>query len=343
MNDTVENPFGAVVPAQADSPSAVALAQREVAEVQSGMMIAKRFPRNQQESMDKIITSCTRTSLAEQAVYQYARGGTDVTGPSIRLAEELARSWGNIAAGVAELSRGDGTSECMAYAWDLESGYRDEKRFQVRHWRDTRQGGYKITDERDIYEHTANQAARRKRACILAVIPGDVVEAAVRQCELTLSTSIEVTPARIEDMIGKFATFGVTKEMIEKRVQRRVASITPALFLNLGKIYNSLKDGMSKPADWFDVQEQKNGTTLAEMTGEEPANEPPASMSTEPECGGDQPEVAFTPEEVQKLIDDAKNSDQLDEAMDLISEIAQSEERQELKRSAIKKYGDFIG
>ena len=50
----------------------------------------------------------------------------------------MARGWGNIARGIKEISRDrqTGTSECIAYAWDLESGYYDERQFQVRHWRD---------------------------------------------------------------------------------------------------------------------------------------------------------------------------------------------------------------
>ena len=46
----------------------------------------------------------------------------------------------------------------FAYAWDLESGYYDERQFQVRHWRDTKKGGYAIKEERDIYELVANHS-----------------------------------------------------------------------------------------------------------------------------------------------------------------------------------------
>lgn len=68
-------------------------------------------------------------------------------------------------AGVKELSRSNGVSECLAYAWDYETNYRDVRTFTVRHWRDTREGGYALKDERDIYErllttaHAANAPA----------------------------------------------------------------------------------------------------------------------------------------------------------------------------------------
>lgn len=253
------NPFAAApIVAAPTGAVAAALVQREVAEVQAMAVMAKQFPRDERGAMDRILNACTRPSLADAAIYEYAKGGTQVTGPSIRLAEELARQWGNLVCGVTELARHGSTSECLAYAMDLQTTFRDEKRFQVRHWRDTRQGGYAITEEREIYELIANMGARRKRACILAIIPGDVVEEAVKQCELTLATKVQLTPERIKNMLSAFEEkFGVTKDMIEKRLQRHADAITPALFVRLNSIFNSLKDGMSKPGDWFEVPEEE--------------------------------------------------------------------------------------
>lgn len=257
----VDNPFGntqaVVAPGTA---SAAAMVRRELGEVQAGVWAAKEDPRDQVKAMERILTSCGRVTLAQEALYQYARGGTDIEGPSIRLVEEIARQWRNVWSGVIEVDRRGSVSEMLAYAWDLESNFRDEKRFQVKHWRDTKQGGYMVHDERDIYEIVANQGARRKRACILAVIPGDVVDAAVEQCKQTLKTKVEITPERIAALVKSFADeFGVSKEQIEKRLQRRVDSITPAQVVQLRKVYNSLRDGMSAPLEWFEAVQTAGG------------------------------------------------------------------------------------
>lgn len=248
------NPFkgGSVVAAPSGAVAEAAI-QREIAEVQAAVVMAKRFPRDQVKAMDRILQACMRPSLAEVAFYQYSRGGSDISGPSIRLAEALAQNWGNIISGVTLLSSEGGKSECIAYAWDLETNCRDEKRFTVRHWRDTKKGGYAITDERDIYELAANLAARRKRACILAVIPGDVVEAAERQADITLKAKLEITEEFILSLLEAFEKHGVTKDQIEKRIQRRIDTMTPALAMQLKKIHNSLRDGMSNAADWFET------------------------------------------------------------------------------------------
>ena len=250
-----DNPFGSPAIAARESEATVAVEQsRAVAEVQAAMFVAKKFPRDPMVAMDRILNACTRATLAEQALYVYSRGGTEITGPSIRLAEALAQAWGNIKTSVRELDQRDGVSSVQTIAWDLESGYQADKVFQVKHWRDRKNGeGYRITDARDIYEMVANQGARRLRACILAVIPGDVVEAAVKQCETTLKTKAEVTPERLANLLEKFAEFGVTKEQIQKRIQRHIDAMTPAQMVDLGKKYNSLKDGMSTVGDWFEL------------------------------------------------------------------------------------------
>lgn len=257
MNDVVErednNPFRRNQDAGRNTSLTEAMAQREVTEVQSALVIARKFPRDQVRVMDLILNDCTLPALAEAATYEYSRGGSKITGPSIRLAEAVARRWGNIMCGVKEISRSEGSSECKAYAWDLESGYYEERTFQVPHWRDTRDGGHPLTDERDIYELVANMGARRKRACILAVIPLDVFDRAGHVCEVTLKSRITVDDETLAGLLEKLAEFGVTKEMIEKRIQRRYAkeSVTPGMILQLRRIYNSLFDKASVIGDWF--------------------------------------------------------------------------------------------
>jgi len=258
---TSNNPFSLAIKDETrPSPSHGVLAntdqQRAVAEVQAGMMLAKMSPRDQISAMDRILNACQRPTLAESAIYTYSRGGNNISGPSIRLAEAMAQAWGNLSFGIRELEQSSGESTVQAYCWDMETNVRREMTFQVAHIRKTRTNTYKIEDPRDIYEHVANQGARRLRACILAVLPGDVTEAAVNQCDETMKAQADTSPASIQKMLDAFAQFGVTKEQIEKRIQRRVDAIQPAQVVALRKIHNSLKDGMSNPADWFEQAEQ---------------------------------------------------------------------------------------
>lgn len=259
MDVTTVNPFANSVAVRPQSGGAVAQAdqQRAVAEVQAAMMIARMNPRDPIAAMDRILNACTRPSLAYGAVYSYSRGGSDISGPSIRLAEAMAQAWGNIQFGIRELDQSKGESTVQAYAWDVETNTRREMTFTVPHIRHTKGGARKLEDPRDIYEMVANNGARRLRACILAVIPGDVTEAAVAQCQATMKAKADVSPEGMKKMVETFAQFGVTKEQIEKRIQRRLDAIQPAQVVALRQIYSSLNDGMSVPADWFDAAEEE--------------------------------------------------------------------------------------
>jgi len=241
----------APVVAAPTSVSAQALAQREATRMQAAMLLARTYPRDEEVALKKLLKACTRTELAEEALYEYAKGGNKIEGPSIRLAEEMQRCWGSILCGVEE-TRGTSSSEWRSFAWDLETLSGDEKLFTVKHWRDTKQGGYALSDERDIYEVGANMAARRKRACILSCIPKYIQDAAEKQCRRTLETQVDITPERVATMLDAFKAYNVTVEMIEKRLQRRLDAITPAGMVLMRNIYNSLRDGVGNPADFFE-------------------------------------------------------------------------------------------
>lgn len=265
------NPFGSLEPAKQTGLVAVDQ-QRSIAEVQARIVVAHHNRRDPVRAVDDILNHCTRPTLAEKALYHYARGGTDIEGPSIRLAEVFIQCWGNMQCGVAELARHDDYSECVSYAWDLQSNTYADLKFQVKHWRDTKQGGYQLKDERDIYELIANMGSRRKRACILAVIPGDVVEAAVEQCKRTLMSKADTSPEAIKKLVDAFDEFGVTQPMIEARIQRRLEAIRPAQIVMLRSVYNAIKDGVADVADHFPA-------VPLEGAGEEPVEgeDPPAT------------------------------------------------------------------
>jgi hypothetical protein len=259
---TTQNQGGAL--AQSES-------NRAIAEVQAAMILARQFPRDEQKALDKMMVAFQRQGLAEQALYSYSRGGTEITGPSIRAAEAIAQSWGNLQFGVRELSQSNGESTVEAFAWDIETNVRQVKVFQVPHTRYSKsKGNAKLSDPRDIYELVANNGARRLRACILGVIPGDIIEAVVDQTDSTLKAKADTSPAALKKLCEAFGAYGVTQEMIEKRIQRRLETITPAQIVNLRKVYNSLKDGMSKPHDWFeDIKDPTQFTNKTQKTVEE--------------------------------------------------------------------------
>lgn len=228
---------------------------RQAEEVQAMVFMAKQFPRDQLDASRRIVKMCGREGLAKSATYTYPRGGQKITGPSIRLAEAVAQAWGNIDYGIIELNTTDGLSEMMAYAWDLETNVRRSMIFSVKHERDTKNGKVELNDNRDIYELIANMGARRVRACILGVIPGDIVDEAVAACQDTLNNGEKKTiDDSIKNMLSNFETrFRISRQQIENYIGYPTSSFDVEDLTKLRGVYNSLKDGSAKREDYFQL------------------------------------------------------------------------------------------
>ena len=241
------------------APAMVAEQQRARSEIEAALTIAAARPRDQRESMDRILVSCQRPGLAAKAKYRYAKGGTDIEGVTIDLMEVVAQQWGNLTFGFRELARfagqggAPGESAVEAFAWDLETNVKRQVQFTVLHAEKTRKGLRVITDPREIYEWVANQAQRRVRTCLENIIPRDIIEAAADQCDQTMRADVGDIKVAIGKLVPAFAQFGVTQEMIEARLQRRMETISPAQVVYLRQLWVGLRDGISHPEDWFDM------------------------------------------------------------------------------------------
>lgn len=269
------NPFEAAAPEHVNAGTVAIEGKRAAAEIQGRMIVAKQWPRDTAVAYARAMQACQRPGLAEAAIYRYSRGQT-VEGPSIRLAEELARCWGNIEYGLRELSRRDGESEMEAFAWDLETNTRSTQNFTVKHIRDKRGGGQALKEERDIYEITANMGARRLRSRILAILPPELIDGAVKQCRETIKSGGRVPLAdRIAAMTGAFGQIGVTVEMIAGKVGHAVDQINPDELVDLRSVLQSIKDGQSSISDWF-------GAKKAEIAKDTDAFEKAAAGQSDP-------------------------------------------------------------
>ena len=239
-------------------------ASRAIAEAQGKLVIAKRFPRDEVQAYNRVAQACQRKGIAEKAFYSYNRGGGTVSGPTIRFAEELARCWGNIDYGIKELSQDDGKSEMQAYAWDLETNAQSVQNFTNPHIREVGGKAKILTSQRDIYEINANMGARRLRSRILAILPTDLVDMAINECKKTLAgNNDEPLIDRVKKMIVAFGKIGVTQDQIEKRLGRKVDTMTIDDFTDYIGIYNAIKQGESKIAEWFEAEKVASDLTDA--------------------------------------------------------------------------------
>lgn len=243
----------------AGAPQQGALVEREkgraVAEIQAALTIARTQERNELRAFAKARVSCQRVSFAEKAMYAYPRGGETVSGPSIRLAEELCNKWGNIMHGHDYIEQTPEYSVVRAYCWDLENNVIAQRTFKVEHRIQTKKGVKVLSDPRDVSEYVNNHASRQKRACMLAVLPRDLIEMAVEQCKTTKLQGIKAEPIvdQVRRMVEAFGKQGVSIDMLEKRLKHKMELTTHEEIDQLRDIHQSMKDGESKREEWFDL------------------------------------------------------------------------------------------
>jgi hypothetical protein len=232
---------------------------RAVAEVAAAVQVAQQVPRNLQNARQQMLDSCSMQFLAERAFFRYTRGGSAVTGETIHLARELARCFGNVQYGLAELRRDDihGQSEMQAFAWDVQNNTRASTTFVVPHRRDKSgvTGGVALTDLRDIYENNANMGARRLREQIFAILPKWFTEEAKERCRATLRDGGgRPLAVRIDELTAAMRRLGVTDQQLVDRVGRRTDQWTPEDVASLGVVWQSITNGEVSREDEFPAE-----------------------------------------------------------------------------------------
>lgn len=237
------------------------------AEVLARVKVAQSCQRSIPQAVAEMRESCQTMAVAQGAFFAYPQGGQTVHGNSIRLAEELARVFGNIDYGLSELRRDDeqGESEMTVWAWDMQSNSRVTRTFIVKHARDTRAGRKKITDLRDIANSNNNAASRQMRECIFKVLPRWFVEQAAETCRETLKKGDGKPLAeRVSELVAAFGRGGVTVKQLETHQGREVGKWTERDVADLGVVFQSLAAKEIRRDEVF----PPDVVTVDELTGE---------------------------------------------------------------------------
>jgi hypothetical protein len=227
-------------------------------EIQSAIVIARRFPRNEDTAFQKLMKAAGRSSFAEDAAYSFPRGGAKVEGPSINLAREGARIWGNIRYGLEIIRDDEDSRQIRGWAWDLETNTKTTLEDDFKKLIYRKQGGWIKPDERDLRELTNRRGAILIRGCLLQLLPKDLIEDAMDRCKATLAKGAQEDPegAR-KKVILAFSELNITPEMLEQMLKHKLSESSPAEISELRKIYKSISDGNSTWAEY--VEPTKTG------------------------------------------------------------------------------------
>lgn len=271
-------------------------AAAEQHKIQAALVVAKKFPRDEMGSYQAIIKATKRPTFAEDTMYRFPRSGSDIEGPSVYLAREMARAWGNIRYGLAVL-RDDAESRLIrGWAWDLQTNSYVEADDDFAKLVFRKKGGWIKPDERDLRELTNRRGAILIRNCLLQLLPSDFIVDACESAKQTLIAGAKADPdATLKKLTTAFSSLGVTTTMLGEwlAVRREVekANITDATaedIVELRQIYKSICDGNSKIGEYFGehpTAPPTNGAPTADA----------AQIKTKPKAKKDEPPDADQP------------------------------------------------
>ncbi len=271
MTTTELDRIAAPRPTQVTQATAVEQA-RAVAEVAAALRGAQDMPRNEDKARAQLLRACSTFALAERAFYSVPNRGN---GPSVHLARELARCWGNVQHGMVELKRDDGAgeSEMQAFAWDVENNTRSVRSFVNPHVRMKGKQRQALTDTNDIVNNNNNAASRAVRETIFTVIPVWFREEAIAACRETLERGDgDSLTTRITKALGAFRRLDVTPEQLETRLRRKRDEWDAQDVADLTVLFQSLRAGDTTVADEFPSDEKAPARAVTAADIAAPAN-----------------------------------------------------------------------
>lgn len=253
--------------------SAIAFAR---AEMEGAILVAKKFPRNEDEARQKLMRSCSRPRFADEVTYEYPRGGQTVVGLSIYFAREAARLWGNVRYGFYVVRDDEEERHMRCWAWDVETNTKVEMddTFRKLVQRKGRNGRteWVVPDERDLRELTGNRAARVVRNCILALLPEDLKAECEEKAAATLRKEGAADPDALrKKIVDGFGSLNIPVSEIERYLGHKLAVATPAELASLRQVWKSLQEGNSTWADYAPAESgQGDGAGVGTGSGTGP-------------------------------------------------------------------------
>jgi hypothetical protein len=265
MNDLIQpqqSPFAMTAQQPRNNPhggisagSVAVESERAIAEVHAVILVAQSVPRDWNKIHAEVMSACKSVSFAEVAFYSKPQGNGVVTGPSIRMAEQLKSAINNLDCSVKVLSRTNDQSEVEIMVWDTEKNARWRSVKIIPHARYTRNNGLtKILDPAEINQLINNVASKEKRGLILSAVPKWLIEDAVQECRRTLTgNNKESIDSRVRKMATAFEKYGVKTEHLERYLKHGLNTTMVDELADLRGIFNAIRDG-APPSEFFGAE-----------------------------------------------------------------------------------------
>lgn len=222
------------------------------AEIDVQISTAKAFPRSIKTFLDRAMSIATISEeVAASCNYAVPRGGKPITGPSIRLAEIVCSTYGNIRSGARVIANDGKTVTAQGICHDLETN--NCVTVEVKR---------KITDKNgrtfseDMQVVTGNAAcAIALRNAVFKVIPAALVSEIYERTKEVAKGTAETLPVRRKKAVEFFTSNGITeKQICEVLEVKKIEDIDLEKLSILRGMVSAVKNGEGTIKELFEKE-----------------------------------------------------------------------------------------
>lgn len=295
--------------------SVAAAAATAKALIESRYLIAQHRPRNWLNVLNKLIDACRRPSFAQKAEYAIPRWNNalrknvDITGPTIRFAEECFRNAGNLDVRVDITNETPEHRHLLVSVIDLESNLAYSRPVilsKTREAQTLRPGQVAKATRQNatgaliyIVETTEDDLTTKQNAAIsklirtdgLRMIPADIVEDALAVARVTRTKEGKEDPAGVAKRLAYgFYKLGVDTDQLEKYLGKRMHVVNADDVQMLTGLHSALSDG---DVSWENLMKEREDMRKRETDNGK--GEDKGADDNGQDAGGNGAGVASTP------------------------------------------------
>lgn len=256
--------------------ASTAVAAQSRALIESRYVMAKKFPRDEEEVRQKLLKECLRPSFASVAIYRKPIG-QGIEGPSIRFAETAIRLMKNIVIDTMTVYDDREKRIVRVMVTDLEANVPYSQDVTVEKTverRNVKQGDEVLRSRTNKQGHTVHiivgtddDILNKQNALIskairtqgLRLVPGDLIDEALELIYQTRQNQDAADPDKARrNVFDAFNHLGVPVTDLQAWLGHKGDSLTPKELSDLRGLYAALKDGETS---WREIMDAKAGKT----------------------------------------------------------------------------------
>jgi hypothetical protein len=294
--ETARHEFAGSQLARTGETASTAMAAQMTAAVQARHIMAMKNPRDLLVARARLLKDCARPAFADVAIYRKPVGD-GIEGPSIRLAEAAARAMTNIYSSVTAIYDDAQKRIVRVSATDLESNLTYDKdvtvpktmersklkpgQTPIKHRMNSKGNPVFLVEaetDDDILNAENALASKALRVCLLRLIPGDILDEAMREAYSTIEKKIKDDPDQaLKAMCDGFEMeLGISPEQLKDYMGHPLAQTTVAEIAMMRKLFAAIRDNETT---WAEAMDNRSAPVDTAKPAEAPAAKGKANVN----------------------------------------------------------------